>query len=504
MPAAKVTLGREPRGEITSLLFGALTEHFGLGMYGGIWDAERHAPRADVKGAARALGLGLLRYPGGCFSDWYHWKDGVGPLLGRPTHDRTYWTDFRFGDAISEEMARAFGPPETNSMGTDEFLQYCVDIGAEPFITANYGSGTAREAAEWVHYCNSGRSARAVRRWSIGNETYGPWEPGHCGPDDYARGFREFAGAMRAEDPTIRLTAVGTLPGDSQYDDGWDVTVLGETGDLIHSLSVHYYFPGPALRRPLRDNEVDYLQTAAAPGRLGGALTDVVQLIDTVPSAKGRVKLMLDEWNLWAEWSDLLTTNHRLCDGVYFAGCWNRIFELADRIEATCISHLVNCMGLIQTRGDRHFVTAGYLVTMLYRDAARERFLPAEVDAPVLSVPAWDLDVDEDVMLTTTARSILESTPAVDAVATVDGRGVTVFVTNAHFTEAAEVKVSGLPAGGAGRFRLVTGDGPYSRNEIDAPNALHFSESAVTVDGAGHCVVEVPPHTVGALLVDHR
>src|SRR5690349_1019510 len=129
MRRADVEIQAADTAPISPFVHAALTEHFGTGIYGGLWDAARNVPRADVQGAVRGLGITMLRYPGGCFADWYHWRDGVGPSEQRPVHDRTYWTDSAV-PGVAAGLGRIFGPVETNAFGTDEFLQYCLAVDA--------------------------------------------------------------------------------------------------------------------------------------------------------------------------------------------------------------------------------------------------------------------------------------------------------------------------------------------------------------------------------------
>jgi alpha-N-arabinofuranosidase len=160
--AVELRLGAEPGGDVSPGVFGGFIEHFGTGLYGGIWDSEGGHPRSDVLAAVRGMRPTALRYPGGCFSDWYHWKDGIGPRSERPRYERQFWTGIQIeGIEIDPELSERFGPPETNAFGTDEFLRYCNDVGAEPLLTANFGTGTPEEAAEWVAYTNRRRSRRA-------------------------------------------------------------------------------------------------------------------------------------------------------------------------------------------------------------------------------------------------------------------------------------------------------------------------------------------------------
>ncbi|HWL44414.1 MAG TPA: alpha-L-arabinofuranosidase C-terminal domain-containing protein [Ilumatobacter sp.] len=501
---AEVAVGHRATGEVSKYLFGALTEHFGYGLYGGVWDTTGDAPRADVAGAVRGLGTTMLRYPGGCFSDWYHWRDGIGPRHARPTYESTYWTEFEFPVEMPDPAGfrRQTGPVETNAVGTDEFLQYCVDVGVEPMLAVNFGSGTPDEAAAWVAHTNRrAASPSPVRWWCVGNETYGPWEIGHCTPEEYARGFGEYAQAMRAVDPDIGLVAVGALEPAATPRADWNATVLADVGEHADALSVHWYFPGPFRGRPLRDDEPDFRRLAAAPDHLGELLDGVIAEVDHAVGAARRMPLALDEWNMWDRIDDLLHTNRRLCDAVFFGGCYNRMIERADRVRFAMVSHLVNCMAPIQTEGDRHYVTSAYLVGALYARHRRHSAVPVTVRCATFTADAFVEPGAEATTLTASAGPPGRVSPLIDAAATADETGVTLFLINRSIDEPCLIDVSGTPAGTGGILRTVAGPGPFASNDVDHPFVLGYRETVVRATGGG-CRVELPPHTVGALVLD--
>jgi alpha-N-arabinofuranosidase len=440
----------------------------------------------------------MLRYPGGCFADWYHWRDGVGPRAQRPVHDRTYWTNFDAPTA-PPGLGQIFGPPETNAFGTDEFLQYCIDCDAEPMLVANFGSADPAEAADWVRYCNvSGSAPRPVRWWSVGNEIFGPWEIGHCSGTEYGKRLVEFSQAMRDVDPDIRIVGVGEAarPGST-----WNLDVLTEAADVVDALSVHFYFPGPWIGRELRDTEADFLQIATGADELGAVLDESLAEVDSVVSTRA-LPLALDEWNLWATWEDLVTTTNRLGDAPLFAGFLNRMLERADRIQFAMVSHLVNCMGPIQTRNDRMFVTVGYLVQWLYRHEARANAVPVDARCDLMAVPAFaDLtDVAAKTILAEGHGNARQSSE-LDCSATADERGVTVFLVNRRLDDSLAVTVTGLPPDADARLRWLHASSPWSRPDEDHPDRVGFREASVTTDRAGSATVEIPPHTVAALAV---
>jgi alpha-N-arabinofuranosidase len=337
-----------------------------------------------------------------------------------------------------------------------------------------------------------------VRWWSVGNETYGNWEIGHCSAPEYADRYVEFCRAMRAVDPSIRIVAVGCGGlGPEGSDAGWNRTVLERAGEDVEALSVHFYFPGPGLGRALRDDEADYLQVATGADELGVMLDRVIAGADQAGRPRA-VPISLDEWNLWADWRELITTNHRLGDAVFFAGCYNRILERADRVTMAMISQQVNCMAPIQTRCDRSFGTAAFLVGMLYRRAARAGIAATRIECDTLVAPAFDV-VDSDSVPMTGERTAF----SVDASATHDAGGTAVFLANRRIDGAVQVTVCGLPPGARGRLRhlVAEDDHPFARNDEDTPDALGFRDVPVAVGDDGRATVELPPHTAGVVQV---
>lgn len=239
-------------GRVSPLVFGSFIENLERCIYGGVHDpaspqADADGQRRDVIDAARDMGVSIVRFPGGCFAPYYHWRDGVGPVSGRPL---TRYGGMTFGGAAEEKW------PSSNAFGTDEYVRWCRKIGAEPFICVNMGSGSPEEARDWVEYCNQQGGSRwsdlriahghrdphAVRWWALGNEISGSWEFGHApNPEDFVRRAREFARVMRQADPTIKLVLAGShFPLDHRHRD-WNRAVLEELHHFIDAITIHHY-----------------------------------------------------------------------------------------------------------------------------------------------------------------------------------------------------------------------------------------------------------------------
>ena len=229
-------------GPIDRNIFGGFVEHLGRCVYGGIHDpgSPRSGPdglRQDVLEAAKRLRYSNIRYPGGNFVSAYRWRDGVGPVEDRPAR-----------------MEPAWNAVEPNTFGTNEFIGWCRQLGAEPYLVVNCGDGDMREARDWVEYCNGTlptalvklREAHGhaephrVRYWGIGNEVDGPWQVGHKTAEEYARAYLEFAKVMRWADPSIKLLASAvSLWGANEVERVQ--LLLEQAPDHIDYLSIHWY-----------------------------------------------------------------------------------------------------------------------------------------------------------------------------------------------------------------------------------------------------------------------
>jgi len=209
---AKLTARLDDRiGTISPMLYGHFAEHLGRCIYEGLWVGEdspipnTRGVRNDTVAALRKLAAPVIRWPGGCFADDYHWRDGIGPRDERPRRLNIWWHD-----------------EESNQFGTHEFIDLCRQAGAAPYICLNVGSGTPEEAAAWVEYSNCARNTSraqerglngspepfAVRYWGVGNENWGCG--GRFDPDDYAREYRRFACYLRGRSSSpIELIACG-------------------------------------------------------------------------------------------------------------------------------------------------------------------------------------------------------------------------------------------------------------------------------------------------------
>ena len=373
MPA-EVIVEREALHALPRTQYGHFIEHLGKCIKGGIWaegeseDMFLGGVRPELVEAIKSIHPALIRYPGGCFADGYHWQDGIGPRASRPSRRNRAWA----------KLGPWHGPREDNHFGTDEFLRLCEEVGAGPMLTANVGSGAAAEAAAWVEYCNGppdsrwggerARNGRAepygVKHWFVGNEIFGIYETGHRSPSQYARTFREFAQAMRRTDPDLKLIAVGNHAGATNRE-AINRIVLEGAGPEIDYLSIHQYVPELNAGNLLR---YSVMRRHVIPDR--GVYYDVMASVRVMedlirrsakeahrfsPPAKP-VKLVFDEWNLWFDFlRDIVIANFNLRDGLWVATMLNLLHRFAPDVPIANIAQMVNCVGIIDSTARGNF-----------------------------------------------------------------------------------------------------------------------------------------------------
>ncbi len=378
-------------GTINPNLHGQFAEHLGSCIYGGLW-VGRNSNIPNINGYRKqaieylkALEIPVLRWPGGCFADDYHWRDGIGPK--RPKRVNIHW-----GNAI-----------EDNSFGTHEFIGLCRLIGAEPFFTGNVGSGSPQEMRDWVEYCNlpSGstlaeeRAANGspepfrVRYWAVGNENWG------CGGrftgDRYAEVFRQFSVFLRRfGDTTPYLIACG--PSGNNLD--WTRRFLSVHSSGTFGYDMHYYSNGrsPALKfTPETMRE----QFATFP-KLEEAIIQQRGLLDTYDPQK-RIGLLVAEWGVWdrIDPADVkrygaLWQQSTMRSAIAAALGLNVFHRQADKLIMANIAQTVNVLqSVLITEGDRCVRTTSYYAfQMLKPHRGKTSLRVTAEDAPDLSVSA--------------------------------------------------------------------------------------------------------------------
>jgi alpha-N-arabinofuranosidase len=475
-------------GRVDPMIYGHFIEHLGRCIYGGIVDEG--GVRGDVVEAMRRIRPSILRWPGGCFADGYHWRDGVGPLAERPVRTNLAW-----------------GGEESNAVGTDEFIDYCRRVGAEPYLCANVGSGTPEEAAAWVDYCNgTGSTAYArmrrahgsegpfgVRYWGIGNEideTEHVNEIGCLSAEDYARAVREYTKLMRRVSPDLRFIAVGSNRGEVD----WNLKVLEKAGAHIDYIAIHGYY-----------GTDDYYSTVAAPvfveKRLR-MLQSAVELASFTAGITRPIRIAFDEWNVWyrtrGDRDHLFEEAYELKDALFAAGTFNVLHRMSPVVGMANLAQMVNALGMIHVGRDAMVLTPLYHAFDLYANHTGS----TAVDTFVISDTFETHDKGG-------ARGLgpVSGVPYVDASATLreDGRALCLAVVNRHRDEPVECSIAlqGVSVAGEAAVYELTAATAGAVNTADAPNAVAVAARKPVRAGATF-VASFAPHSATVLEVPLR
>jgi len=386
---AKIAIDRSRSGgTISRYIYGHFAEHLGRCIYGGIFVGKDSAipnengMRKDVVAAMKALDMPVLRWPGGCFADEYHWRDGIGPQSARKRMVNTNWG----------------GVVEDNSFGTHEFLELCRQVGCEPYITGNVGSGTVREMSEWVEYLNSDgdstvvqerwangrKDAWGVKFWGVGNESWGCG--GNMRPEYYADTYRRYQGFCRqyGENKLYKIAC-----GPSDVDTAWTEVLMKNAAFCMDGLSMHSYtIPGGWSHKnsATKFSRDDYFETLAYAADMERKIRLHTAIMDRYDPEK-RIGLIVDEWGTWFEVEPgtnpgFLYQQNTMRDAMVAAVHFDLFNRCCDRVYMANIAQTVNVLqAIILTEGDKMVLTPTYHVFDLYKAHMDARQLDCFIEA---------------------------------------------------------------------------------------------------------------------------
>ncbi|MHC4624725.1 MAG: alpha-N-arabinofuranosidase [Planctomycetota bacterium] len=399
--AGSTSLGQEPKGgspqanklvvkvgqgeeTINRNIYGHFAEHLGRCIYDGFWVGEdscipnTRGVRNDVVAALRAIKIPVLRWPGGCFADTYHWKDGIGPRQKRPPIVNVFWG----------------GVTEKNEFGTHEFLDLCEQLGCEPYICGNVGSGTVRELQEWVEYTTldgegpmsnlrrqNGRDKPwKVKYWGIGNENWGCG--GRMRPEYYADLYRRFSTYVRGYGDN-QVYRIGCGAGGRNLQ--WTEVVMREAGRGMQALAFHYYCgSGRGKKLAAEFDEGDWfaqLQRALRMDELVIKHSEIMEKYDP----ERRVDVIVDEWGTWHRTEPgtnprFLYQQNTLHDALVAGVTLNIFNNHCDRVKMANIAQTVNVLqAMILTEGPKMILTPTYHVFEMYKVHHDATMLPIEL-----------------------------------------------------------------------------------------------------------------------------
>lgn len=475
-------------GTISPLIYGHFIEHLGRCIYGGVFDedspySDARGFRSDVIEAVKRIKCPVLRWPGGNFASAYHWEDGVGPREKRPALLNYVW-----------------GGVETNRFGTDEFIEYCREIGAEPYLAVSLGTGTLDEALHWLEYCNLDTPTKyaemrktfghpepyRVKYWGVGNEVYGPWQVGHCSASEYAEKLRQYAMFMKTLDPSIKIIAVGA------DDPEWDLTVLKHAGKVIDFISIHQYH-----------GSNEYYDTVAAVYYVEERLKLLESLIKS--SGFDHVKIAFDEWNVWYQISAeeeakkngvvLLEEPYALKDALFAAGIFLVLHRMNDIVGMANLAQMVNALGMIKTRKDALLLTPIYYVFDLFVNHTGNVVLGLDVNTEYYSIKAKSFVEERQ-------HFELSRVPYFDGSATYDAERnmLCLAVVNYHREKSIEVDVdlSDLVTGKKVTFFELGAEDPFVVNDFVHPDRVRPKKRVVEFSGE-KLAFNMAPHSLSVL-----
>lgn len=364
------------RAVIDPAVYGHFAEHLGRCIYEGLWVGpdspipNTRGIRNDVLEALRALKVPLLRWPGGCFADEYHWKDGIGPREQRKRMVNTHWG----------------GVVEDNSFGTHEFMLLCELLGCEPYINGNVGSGTVQEMSEWVEYLTfDGESPMAqlraqnghpkpwkVKYFGVGNESWGCG--GNMRPELYADVYRRYQTFVRnyGENKIFRIAC-----GPNVADYHWTEVLMRESARFFDGLTLHHYSwgpgpnwedKGPATGFP----KAEWFTLLRNAGRMDELITRHSAIMDQHDPSR-RVALIVDEWGAWHRVErgtnpGFLYQQNTIRDALVAGLTLNIFHKHAARVRMANLAQMVNVLqSVILTDKERMLLTPTYHVLKMYQ-----------------------------------------------------------------------------------------------------------------------------------------
>lgn len=451
-------------------IYGQFAEHLGRCIYGGIWVGEdseipnTKGYRNDVIEAFKALKIPVLRWPGGCFADEYHWRDGIGPREQRPTMVNSNWG----------------GTVEDNSFGTHEFFDFCELLGIEPYLSANVGSGTVEEMAKWIEYITAKDGPMARERtangrkdpWKlkylgVGNESWGCG--GNFTPEEYSNVYRRYQTYARDFDGN-KLYKIAS--GASDYDYNWTDVLMKNAKNHMKGLSLHYYTVWKWDDKGSATNFTPelYYYTLGKALEIDSVVSNHVRIMDKYDPGN-KVAMILDEWGTW--WNVEPGTNpghlyqqNTMRDAMVAALSFNSFHKYAERLKMANIAQIANVLqSMVLTKGDKMVLTPTYYVFKMYVPHQGGKFIPLEINSPLKKVESERKDFERKV-------------PMVSATATEKDGVVTLSLANTSLENRAKVSIP------IGKLRvdricgaeILKGDNISDYNDFDHPEKVKIKD----------------------------
>jgi alpha-L-arabinofuranosidase len=473
-------------------IYGHFAEHLGHCIYGGFYVGENNTKiphtkgvRNDIIEALKKMKIPFLRWPGGCFADTYHWKDGIGPKEKRPSMVNVWWG----------------GVTEDNSFGTNDFLDMCERLGAEPYLSANVGSGTPQELVDWISYVNypNGSNPMAnlrkengrdkpwgVRYWGLGNEAWGCG--GNMKPEYYANIYRQNATFMTDWSNNSKVFRIASGANSSDYN--WTEVLMRDIPhNMLEGVGVHHY------------SVIDWNKKGSATAfseeqyftimQRALMMEELVQKHSTIMDKydpKKKVAMVVDEWGGWYDVEPgtngaFLFQQNTMRDAVLAGATLNIFHNHCDRVRAANLAQTVNVLqAVILTKEEKMILTPTFHVLEMYNVHQDAQMLPLDIKTNMYSLGKDKL-------------------PAVSASASKDKQGVThISLVNidSKVTQEISMDIRGTQYSKV-TGRILTSEKLQDYNSFENPSKIQPSDfKNATLKGA-NLTVKIPPFSVVVL-----
>lgn len=488
---AKVIVnGKREKGTISKYIYGQFAEHLGRCIYEGLYVGEdseienRNGMRCDVVNALKELEIPVLRWPGGCFADDYHWRDGIGDKAKRPYMVNTNW-----GKVV-----------ENNHFGTHEFFELCEQLGTEPYICGNVGSGSVQEMRDWVEYMTFGgdsplanerrKNGREepwkLKYFGVGNENWGCG--GNMRPEYYADLYRRFAVFIRdyGEEPLYKIAG-----GPNVDDTNWMEVVMKSAGHAMHGISLHnYQFAGDWNNKgdSIGFDRDGYYGVLANAVKMEEIINMQEAVMDKLDPQK-RIGLIVDEWGNWFNVMPgtnpgFLYQQNTIRDAVSAMMILHIFHNHCDRIHMANIAQMVNVLqSMVLTEGEKMVLTPTYHVFKMMKN---------HMDAQLI-----DVDFKPE-----TTEFMGREIPDVSVSASLKDDKYTISICNTSLDDEKEIEIE-LRDVSASKVigEVMTADDIDAYNDFDAPDAVHPVALDAVIEG-NTVKVKLPKMSVAVLTVE--
>ncbi len=475
--------------KINKDIYGHFSEHLGRCIYDGIYVGENskipnvNGMRCDVINALKDINVPVLRWPGGCFADEYHWKDGIGPKEQRKKMVNTNWG----------------GLVEDNSFGTHEFFELCSQLGCDAYINGNVGSGTVAEMNEWVEYMTfDGKSPMAdlrkkngkekpwkIKYFGVGNESWGCG--GNMDPEYYGSLFKQYNSFIKDYDNDNKIKRIACGPNSADYN--WTRQVMEKVKHKAHGISLHYY----TLCGDSWDNlgsatdftESDYYKTICKAYRMEELINNHISVMNSV-NPQQWVNLVIDEWGTWYDVEKgtnpaFLYQQNTMRDAIVAALTLNIFNKHSDRIIMANIAQTVNVLqSVILTEGNKIVLTPTYFVFKMYKNHQDNTLLDSYITTDVIE-----------------SKEAMRKCPRLIESASVDENGIIYStIANVSVDEKAEIKCQVADtAVKSVNAEILTGD-IHDKNDFDKQDSIKTVEFSDFIKNDDGFTAVIPPCSV--------